>query len=90
MCSTRFRKLATLYFGPFPIEDRIDKVAYKVTLPVRVVIHPILHVSRLRKKIPLDAQLANPTNFMAELRLVAILDKKNVKRGNKAAVKLLI
>jgi hypothetical protein len=42
------RKLAAKYIGPYPIESVISPVAYKLTLPPTLRIHPVFHVSRLK------------------------------------------
>lgn len=84
------QKLAPLYFGPFPIEDKIGKVAYKISLPAGAVMHPFLHVSQLKRKVPSTAEIRDPNNFPAQPSPVNILDRKTVKRGNKVVVKLLI
>ena len=51
----RFRragKLAPRFIGPFPILDRIGKLAYRVELPARLSgVHNVFHVSHLRKYV---------------------------------------
>lgn len=44
-------KLSTRYYGPHQIIQRIGSMAYKMELPAMVIIHRILHVSLLKKKI---------------------------------------
>jgi len=43
-------KLTPRFIGPFKIIERIGKVAYKLELPDNIQIHPVVHVSRLRKR----------------------------------------
>ncbi|KAF2294454.1 hypothetical protein GH714_011560 [Hevea brasiliensis] len=44
-------KLAARYFGPFTISKKVGSVAYKLQLPEHVRIHPIFHVSQLKRVI---------------------------------------
>ena len=43
-------KLSSRFFGPFEILERVDTVAYRLTLPTSMPgVHEVLHVSMLRK-----------------------------------------
>lgn len=70
-------KLAFKYFGPYTISRVINPTAYEVQLPADSRIHPVFHVSQLRKAllpgttpattlpIPTDV-LAIPVNILAQ------------------------
>ena len=46
-------KLSPRFIGPFEILSRVREVAYKLALPPSLsAVHPIFHVSMLRKYIP--------------------------------------
>jgi len=45
------QKLAPKYYGPFPIIQKIGAVSYKVQLPESTIVHPIFHISQLKKAI---------------------------------------
>jgi hypothetical protein len=54
-------KLAPRYVGPFSVESRVGKVAYELRLPQHMAgVHPVFHVSMLRKHVPDGRQVVEP------------------------------
>ena len=82
-----YQKLASRFYGPYPIEAEIGKVAYKLKPPEGSRIHPVFHVSLLKKFIG-EARVVSPElPPMADdgeiiMEPSAILDTRWVKKGS--------
>lgn len=54
-------KLAFRYYGPFQVIDKVNDVAYRLQLSDHSTVHPVFHVSQLRRV------LLQGTNVQKEL-----------------------
>ena len=45
-------KLAFRFFGPFQVLQRVGGTSYKLQLPEGCRLHPVIHISQLRRAIP--------------------------------------
>ncbi|XP_019229326.1 PREDICTED: uncharacterized protein LOC109210380 [Nicotiana attenuata] len=88
-------KLAVKYYGQYKVISRIGAVAYELELPVGSKIHPVFHVSQLKKKVgsgvfpSQDPPYCNDEGQILT-EPIAILERRLVKKGNKAVVEVLL
>ena len=88
-------KLSARFYGPFEIIKKIGQVAYKLDLPPDAKIHPVFHVSQLKKHVG-DAPVipSIPPQLTAELELQvepeAVIAVRRVYEQGRVTLEVLI
>jgi hypothetical protein len=77
------QKLAFRFFGPFHIVERIGTVAYRLALPAHSSIHPVFHVSQLKKAVGASHEVipSLSADFAVHLTPEQILQSRVVSCG---------
>ena len=88
-------KLSPRFYGPYQIVERLGKVAYRLALPDHSRIHPVFHVSQLKKKLGALDHVAMELPLMKDdghlqLEPVRILDFRWRKVGKKVLQDALV
>lgn len=88
-------KLSAKYYGPFQVLARVGLVAYKLKLLDQSKIHPVFHVSQLKKKLGAHITPIQNLPFADEegqmrVQPMAILNRRMLKRRNSPMGQVLI
>ena len=88
-------KLHSKYYGPFRVLEKIGKAAYKLLLPDGCQLHPVFHVSQLKRhvgpqviptpQLPLVDDQGN-----IKVAPMEILERRMIPRNNEPVVQWLI
>lgn len=87
------QKLSPKYFGPYKVIDKFGPVAYKLELPTSSQIHPVFHVSQLKKlvgNVTTTTQLPSVIYEALTKTPESILERKMVQRKGQAATMVLV
>ncbi|KAB2609297.1 hypothetical protein D8674_012465 [Pyrus ussuriensis x Pyrus communis] len=95
LASHSFHKLQPRFYGPFQIISKLGAVVYKLQLPPNTKLHPVFHVSCLKKHLGPQTQTPVPLPVITDAGIlqdapVAILDGRLNKKGNTAATEVLV
>ena len=89
------QKLSFRYYGPFPIEAKVGSVAYKLRLPSSSQIHPVIHVSQLKKAVNANTVVSPnlppvPSVLQEPKEPEYFIDRKLVKSGKSIVARVLV
>lgn len=93
VASPNYSKLSPCFHGPFRVLEKVGSVAFKLELPTSCRIHPVFHVSLLKKQLGIgvipDSQLPDFAQ-VNEWIPKKLLERGVIKRRNQSVTCWLI
>lgn len=82
----------SFFFGPYQILEKIGAVAYRLELPPSASIHPVFHVSLLKRAVSPCHQVSPEPHVLTDAFQIPlkILERRLVENGHKTVAQVLI
>jgi len=88
-------KLSFRFYGPFPVIKRVGAVAYELQLPEKCRIHPVVHVSQLKRHVPSSVRVEDdisqvPLDPTATLMPIKFIGSRLCQKGASTISQILV